>query len=107
MQNKQLQERMATLKDDPEFAGMFEDIQKNGMGALMKYWDDPKVLAKLSEKLADVVPAGAAGAAAAAPVRAFRLLQTSRPHVQVCSAAQLFDISRPYPRCSFLPRLYV
>jgi hypothetical protein len=33
---------------------MFEDIQKGGMGALMKYMNDPRVLAKLGSKLGDV-----------------------------------------------------
>lgn len=34
------------------------------MGALMKYWQDPEMLAKLGDKLGDIGPA--AGAAAAA-----------------------------------------
>lgn len=34
--------------------GMFEDIQKNGMGAMMKYWNDPQMLAKLGQKIGDV-----------------------------------------------------
>lgn len=34
------------------------------MGALMKYWQDPEMLAKLGDKLGDIAPA--AGAAAAA-----------------------------------------
>lgn len=33
---------------------MFEDIQKNGMQAMMKYWNDPKVLAKIGERMGDV-----------------------------------------------------
>lgn len=33
---------------------MFEDIQKNGMGAMMKYWNDPNMLAKLGQKIGDV-----------------------------------------------------
>lgn len=37
------------------------------MAALMKFWDDPKVLAKFNEKLADVIPQAAGGAGAAAP----------------------------------------
>uniref|UniRef100_A0A383W1I4 STI1/HOP DP domain-containing protein n=1 Tax=Tetradesmus obliquus TaxID=3088 RepID=A0A383W1I4_TETOB len=71
MQNQQLQQRMQELRSDPEFKEMFEDIQKGGMGALMKYMNDPRVLAKLGSKLGDVpVPApgaAAASAAAAAP----------------------------------------
>lgn len=30
------------LRDDPEFKQMFEEIQSGGMGALMKYMNDPK-----------------------------------------------------------------
>ncbi len=36
MQNQQMQQRMQELRSDPEFKQMFEDIQKGGMGALMK-----------------------------------------------------------------------
>lgn len=36
MQNEALQARMAELRQDPEFKAMFEEIQKGGMGALMK-----------------------------------------------------------------------
>ncbi|GAX85579.1 hypothetical protein CEUSTIGMA_g12994.t1 [Chlamydomonas eustigma] len=56
LQNQKLQERMKTLKDDPEFADIFKDIQKNGMSAMMKYYNDPSFLAKLGDKISDVVP---------------------------------------------------
>ncbi|KAI8463679.1 MAG: hypothetical protein J3K34DRAFT_139836 [Monoraphidium minutum] len=56
MRNEALQKRMEELRGDPELAGMFEEIKKGGMGALMKFWNDPKTLAKLGEKLGDVVP---------------------------------------------------
>jgi hypothetical protein len=36
MRNEALQKRMAELREDPELKGMFEEIQKGGMGALMK-----------------------------------------------------------------------
>lgn len=42
MQNQQVQQRMAALREDPEFKQMFEEIQTGGMGALMKYMNDPK-----------------------------------------------------------------
>lgn len=50
---------------------MFEDIQKGGMPALMKYMNDPEWLAKVGNKMGDVAEmmaagGGAAGAAAAA-----------------------------------------
>ncbi|GLC50215.1 hypothetical protein PLESTB_000355100 [Pleodorina starrii] len=71
-QNQQLQQRMQELKNDPEFAEIFADIQKGGMQALMKYYNDPKFLSKLGEKIGDVAPsAGAAApAASAGPVAA-------------------------------------
>ena len=57
---------------------MFEDIQRNGMQAMMKYWNDPKVLAKIGERMGDIsmgdiptsAPAEGAAAAAAAPAAA-------------------------------------
>jgi hypothetical protein len=55
------------VQDDPELAPMFEDIQKNGMQAMMKYWNDPKVLAKIGERMGDVSAAAPAGASAASP----------------------------------------
>lgn len=42
---------------------MFEEMQKGGMQAMMKYMNDPKWLAKVGEKLGDVK----AGPAAAPP----------------------------------------
>ncbi|EFJ49193.1 hypothetical protein VOLCADRAFT_120788 [Volvox carteri f. nagariensis] len=53
-QNQQLQQRMQVLKNDPEFAEVFADIQKNGMQALMKYYNDPAFLSKLGSKIGDV-----------------------------------------------------
>ena len=50
----------------PAMQGMFEDIQKNGMGAMMKYWNDPQMLAKLGQKIGDV-PQAAPAAAPAEP----------------------------------------
>ena len=58
------------MQDDPELAPMFEDIQKNGMQAMMKYWNDPKVLAKIGERMGDVSAAAAPGAASAASASA-------------------------------------
>lgn len=51
-------------------AEVFDEIQKGGMQALMKFMNDPKTLAKLGEKLGDVPVAAqstAAPTAAAAP----------------------------------------
>ena len=38
---------------------MFEEMQKGGMPALMKYMNDPKWLAKVGEKLGDIPQAQA------------------------------------------------
>ena len=58
--------KVGSVQDDPELAPMFEDIQKNGMQAMMKYWNDPKVLAKIGERMGDVSAAAGSGAAPAA-----------------------------------------
>lgn len=42
------------LQEDPELKPMFEEMQKGGMPALMKYMNDPKWLAKVGEKLGDI-----------------------------------------------------
>lgn len=57
MQNQQLQQRMQELKNDPEFKEMFEEIRTGGIGAMMKYMNDPKVLAKIGERIGDIQPA--------------------------------------------------
>jgi hypothetical protein len=51
MQNQQLQQRMQELRNDPEFKDMFEEIQKGGMGALMKFMNDPKVILQQHTRL--------------------------------------------------------
>ncbi|KAJ9514411.1 hypothetical protein QJQ45_012369 [Haematococcus lacustris] len=94
MGNPALQARMQELRKDPEFAGFWSELQTGGMQvaalalsglgrlgwarpgqgfiALMKYYNDPAFLAKLSSKLGDVSGLAAAAApsaaAAAAPV---------------------------------------
>lgn len=67
MQDKGLQEKLKGLQDDPEFKDMFEDIQKNGMGAMMKYMNDQTVLQKLGQRMGDVAPSASAAAAATPP----------------------------------------
>jgi hypothetical protein len=37
---------LKALREDPEFKQMFQEIQSGGMGALMKYMNDPKVRCK-------------------------------------------------------------
>lgn len=65
-----LQTKLAQLKDDPEFAEMFDDLKNNGMQALMKYYNDPKWLAKLGSKLDGVAPEQPQGARPRPPPQA-------------------------------------
>lgn len=65
MANPQLQEKLAGMRDDPEFKAVFEDIQKNGMGALMKYMNDPEFLRKIGSRVGDISPAPVGAGAAA------------------------------------------
>jgi hypothetical protein len=60
MANPELQKRVAALQEDPEFQDMFADIQKNGMGALMKYMNDPALARRIGAKVGDVPDAPAA-----------------------------------------------
>jgi len=39
---------------------MFDDVAKNGMRAIMKYYNDPKFLKLMGEKVGDLVPSAAA-----------------------------------------------
>ncbi|KAI8462296.1 MAG: ankyrin repeat-containing domain protein [Monoraphidium minutum] len=59
---------MKGLKDDPEMGGIFEELEKSGPAAMMKYWNDPAVLSKLGGAMGDVfdfeaLMPGAAGGA--------------------------------------------
>jgi len=44
--------KLDDLKNDPELAPVFADIKENGMGALEKYWNDEKLMAKISKAMA-------------------------------------------------------
>jgi len=44
--------KLDDLQNDPELKPIFEDIKKNGMGALEKYWDDKELMGKISKALA-------------------------------------------------------
>ena len=52
-QSKEFQDKIEKMKDDPELKEMFDEMKMGGMQAMMKYWNDPKVLKKFSEKLGD------------------------------------------------------
>jgi len=49
--NPDMQKRIAGLKDDPDFQNFFNDVQKNGPSAMMKYSSDTAFLKKLNDKL--------------------------------------------------------
>lgn len=44
--------KLNDLKEDPELKPIFDDIKKNGMGALQKYWNDEKLMGKISKAMA-------------------------------------------------------
>lgn len=43
--------KLDDLQNDPELKPVFEDIRKNGMGALEKYWGDEQLMAKISKAM--------------------------------------------------------
>lgn len=50
-QKEQLEERMAKIKEDPSLKHILEDIETGGPTAMMRYWNDKDVLAKLGEAM--------------------------------------------------------
>jgi len=50
-ESPEFKSKIEKLKDDPELKEMFEEMKTGGMGALMKFWNDPKMLQKFSEKM--------------------------------------------------------
>ena len=66
-----IESRLASLKEDPELAPVLKEIEAGGPTAMMKYWNDPAVLEKLSKAMGGAfggaaAAAGALGAGAAA-----------------------------------------
>ncbi|KMZ74770.1 Ankyrin repeat-containing protein [Zostera marina] len=47
----QMEERMASLKDDPLLKPILDEIETDGPSAMMKYWNDPEVLQKLGQAI--------------------------------------------------------
>ncbi len=50
-QKNQLEERMARIKEDPSLKPILEEIESGGPAAMMRYWNDKNVLAKLGEAM--------------------------------------------------------
>lgn len=44
--------KLNDLQNDPELKPIFEDIKKNGMAALEKYWDDEELMKKINKAMA-------------------------------------------------------
>ena len=65
---EKMKAKMEALKEDPEMADIMKEIESGGPAAMMKYWNDPKVLQKISCAMGDVMPGfGGAAAPPAAP----------------------------------------
>eukprot|EP00467_Chlorarachnion_reptans_P023600 CAMPEP_0114514302 /NCGR_PEP_ID=MMETSP0109-20121206/16076_1 /TAXON_ID=29199 /ORGANISM="Chlorarachnion reptans, Strain CCCM449" /LENGTH=341 /DNA_ID=CAMNT_0001694323 /DNA_START=260 /DNA_END=1285 /DNA_ORIENTATION=- len=54
MQNPEFIRRIESLKNDPEMAAIFQEMESGGMNAMMKYYNDPNFLNKLTEKMGDM-----------------------------------------------------
>ena len=53
---EKMKAKMEALKDDPEMAEIMKEIETGGPSAMMKYWNDPKILQKISGAMGDVMP---------------------------------------------------
>eukprot|EP00929_Paragymnodinium_shiwhaense_P072354 TRINITY_DN36729_c0_g1_i1.p1 TRINITY_DN36729_c0_g1~~TRINITY_DN36729_c0_g1_i1.p1 ORF type:complete len:271 (-),score=87.06 TRINITY_DN36729_c0_g1_i1:231-1043(-) len=49
-----VQERVRALEEDPELAPILDDIKKNGMEAMMRYYQDEELMLRVSEKMGGV-----------------------------------------------------
>lgn len=56
LSNPALKEKLAGMKDDPEFADFFAALQKEGPAAMARFWNDEAFLAKIGKRLAGAVP---------------------------------------------------
>jgi len=50
-----LKKRMDDLKEDPELSDVLKDIEENGQGALMKYMNEPEIMAKVGRKFQEAM----------------------------------------------------
>lgn len=105
-----MQKKLKALQEDEELKPMFDEMKTGGMGAMMKYFNNPEMLRKLGEKLGPLPnmdgppPAGAeAGAPAPAPAAA---AAAGSPPPQAPAPPEvndLLDAARYF--CFELPRL--
>ncbi|KAK9816616.1 hypothetical protein WJX72_002810 [[Myrmecia] bisecta] len=56
-----IEERLAALKEDPELAPIMKEIEEGGPAAMMKYWNDPATLEKLSAAMGGAFEPGVLG----------------------------------------------
>lgn len=96
MQNEKVQKRFEELRNDPDLEPMFEEIEKGGMPALMKFMNDAEWLAKVGSKMGDVaemLAAGGGGGAAAAAAGRAPAAATGAP-TQIPTVNNLFDAAK-------------
>lgn len=51
LQKEQIEAHMAQVKQDPTLKPILDEIESGGPAAMMKYWNDPAILAKLGEAM--------------------------------------------------------
>ncbi|KAH7301755.1 hypothetical protein KP509_23G040800 [Ceratopteris richardii] len=55
---EQLEAKMSELRNDPKLKPVLEEIEKGGPSSMMKYWNDPEILNKLSDVMGFALPGG-------------------------------------------------
>ena len=63
-----LKRKMDELKEDPELAPIMAEIETGGPSVMMKYWNDPSVLAKLGRAMGGDGALAALGGGAGGPM---------------------------------------
>ena len=91
--NPDMQRRIAGLKDDPAFADFFDDLKKNGPGAMMKWANDREFLARLNDALGGEEAIRAAAGGVAPPEAAAAPAVAAAPEVETLhDAARYGDV---------------
>lgn len=91
--NPDMQRRIAALKDDPAFADFFDDLKKNGPGAMMKWANDREFLARLNDALGGEEAIRAAAGGVAPPEAAAAPAVAAAPEVETLhDAARYGDV---------------
>ena len=67
LSNPALKQKLAGLKDDPEFADFFAALTREGPAAMARFWNDEAFLAKIGKRLEGAVPPPAAARATPVP----------------------------------------